>query len=63
MDYAERLTKLDAHIREHPTDYQAVISRLKIQSDAYENLAYKRKTARLKRLAEFKKKYGGVECR
>ena len=64
MDYAERLSNLDEHIRKHPTDYQAVISRLKIQSDAYENRMYKRKIARLKRLSEIRKmrKAGENEC-
>ena len=62
MDYAERLTNLDEHIRRHPTDYQAVISRLKIQSDAYEHRRYQRKIARLKRLAEIRKKRKEGEC-
>lgn len=56
MDYNERLDNLDRHIREHPTDYQAVIGRLKAYSDAVEHQMYLNKIARLKRVAEFRKR-------
>lgn len=56
MDYNERLAKLDKHIEEHPTDYQAVIGRLKAYSDAVEHQMYLRRVARLKRVAEFRRK-------
>ena len=64
MDYDKKIAKLDEHLRGHPHDYQAVISRLKIQSDAYEHEIYKRRIGRLQRLAEIKKRmeegeYGG----
>ena len=56
MDYNDRLAKLDKHIAEHPTDYQASISRLKTYSDAVEHQMYLRKIERLKRVAEFRKR-------
>lgn len=55
MDYTERLKKLDSHITEHPTDYQAVIARLKLRSDAIEHEMYLKKVARLKRVAEYRR--------
>ena len=55
MDYNKRLKRLDEHLKEHPTDYQASISRLKTYSDAIEHEMYLRKVARLKRLAEFRR--------
>lgn len=57
MDYTERLQKLDKHIAEHPTDYQAVIARLKTRSDAIEHQMYLKKIERLKRVAEFRRRY------
>lgn len=56
-DYIGRLERLDNHIVEHPTDYQAVIARLKVRSDAIEHEMYLKKTARLKRVAEYRRKY------
>lgn len=58
MDYEKRLDSLNRHIAEHPTDYQAVIARLKLRSDAIEHEMYLRKTARLKRVAEFRRENG-----
>ena len=55
MDYIERLERLDRHILEHPTDYQAVIGRLKCYSDAVEHQMHLRKIERLKRVAEFRR--------
>lgn len=59
MDYSERLENLDKHIAEHPKDYQAVIARLKVRSDAIEHQMYLRKVARLKRVAEFRRQNNG----
>lgn len=64
MDYAKKLSRLDEHLKEHPRDYQAVIGRIKMQSDAYEHELYKRKIGRLQRLSKVRKmrkegKYGG----
>lgn len=55
MDYNERLAKLDKHIEQHPTDYQAVISRLKIRSDAFEHEQYMRKVERIKKVAYYRR--------
>lgn len=57
MDYNERLRKLDEHLAEHPKDYQARISRLKTYSDAVEHQMYLKRIARLKRVAEYRRKY------
>lgn len=59
MDYSERLENLDKHIAEHPKDYQAVIARLKVRSDAIEHQMYLRKISRLRRVAEYRRQYGG----
>lgn len=59
MDYAKKLEALDRHISEHPTDYQAVIARLKTRSDAIEHQLYLRKIERLKRVAEYRRAHNG----
>lgn len=61
MNYLEKLDNLDRHIEEHPSDYQAVIARLKTASDAYEHQLYLRKIARLKRVAEIRQKLEGED--
>lgn len=61
MDYTQRLENLDAHIAEHPTDYQAVIARLKVRSDAIEHQMYLKRVERLKRVAKYRREYG-EEC-
>ena len=63
MDYERKLRRLDEHLAEHPTDYQAVISQLKTRSDAIEHKMHKQKIERLRRIAEVKRqmkegKYG-----
>lgn len=55
MDYNKRLASLDRHLEEHPTDYQAVISRLKIRSDAIEHEQYQRKIERIKKIAYYRR--------
>lgn len=59
MDYTEQLKRLDKHIEQHPTDYQAVIKRMKTKSDAIEHQMYLKKIARLKRVAEYRRVYDG----
>lgn len=61
MDYIEKLDKIDAHLAEHPTDYQAVVARLRTISDAYEHQLYERKIARLKRVAEIRERLKGED--
>lgn len=55
MDYKERLHKLDEHLREHPTDYQAVIARIKLNSDAIEHERKKKIDERLKKIAYYRR--------
>lgn len=55
MDYNERLARLDRHLDEHPTDYQAVISRLKTRSDAIEHEQYMRKVERIRKVAHYRR--------
>lgn len=57
MDYVSKLKRLDRHLAEHPTDYQAVIARLKTRSDAIEHQMYLRRIERLKRVAEYRRVY------
>lgn len=57
MDYKEKIEALDRHIAENPTDYQAVIGRLKAYSDAVEHEMYLQKIERLKRVAKFRREY------
>lgn len=59
MDYTQRLENLDAHIAEHPTDYQAVIARLKVRSDAIEHQMYLKRIERLKRVAKYRRESNG----
>ncbi len=61
MEYTERLEKLDRHLIEHPTDYQSVIARLKLRSDAIEHQMYLRKVERLKRVAKYRRESNGSE--
>lgn len=63
MDYEKRLEALDRHIEEHPKDYQAVIGRMKVYSDSVEHEMYLRKIARLKRVAEFRRRKNEQECK
>lgn len=59
MDYMEKLERLDNHLKQHPHDYQSVISRMKTYSDAVEHEMYLRKVARLKKVAKYRREYGG----
>lgn len=55
MDYAKKLDRMDNHLREHPHDYQTVISRLKVASDAYDYQQKKTIDKRLARVAEVRR--------
>lgn len=61
MDYNKKLEMLDNHLAKHPTDYQSVIARMKTYSDAVEHEMYKRRIARLKRMAEYRRYNDGEE--
>lgn len=56
MDYIEKLQRMDEHLKRHPSDYQTVISRLKLASDIYDHQKEKQKNERLRRLSEIKRK-------
>lgn len=46
---------MDNHLKRHPKDYQTVISRMKVASDAYDYELKKRRDRRLARLAEVRR--------
>lgn len=54
MDYAQKLQRMDEHLKDHPHDYQTVISRLKTASKAYDYEIKKKRDMRLKRVAEIR---------
>ena len=58
MDYAEKLERLDNHIKRHPKDYQSVISRMKTYSDAIEHEMYLKRIERIKKVERYRKQYG-----
>ena len=58
MEYEERLKRLDEHLAEHPTDYQARIARLKVFSDSVEHKQYLKRIERMKLLERYKREYG-----
>lgn len=58
MDYAEKLERLDNHIKRHPKDYQSVISRMKTYSDAVEHEMYLKRIERIKKVERYRKQYG-----
>ena len=55
MDYIQKLERMDEHLKRHPHDYQTVIARLKLASEAIDYERHKRASMRLKRLAEIKR--------
>lgn len=57
MDYIRKLEQIDEHLQKHPKDYQASIARLKTFSGAVEHEMYLRKVERLKRVAEYRRRY------
>ena len=61
MDYTKKLEQMDNHLREHPKDYQTVISRMKVASDAYDYELKQRRNYRLKRLAEVRRQMREIE--
>lgn len=66
MDYISRIERIDNHLRQHPTDYQSVIARMKLASDAFDYQQKKKSDYRLKRLAEVRRQLreirNGKEC-
>lgn len=61
MDYEARLSKMNNHLRAHPHDYQTVVSMLKMHSRAIDHERKQRMNARLRTLAEIRRKNNGEE--
>lgn len=55
MKYEQKVANLERHLKEHPTDYQAVVAHLVARSDAIEHRAWLRMIERKKRLAEIRR--------
>lgn len=55
MDIATKVVRLEEHLKEHPTDYQAVIALLKRRSDLIEHVAWLRMIERKKKIAEVRR--------
>lgn len=58
MDYADKLERLDKHLKQHPKDYQSVIARMKTFSDAVEHEMYLKRIERIKKVERYRKQYG-----
>lgn len=56
MNHIEKVERLEEHLREHPTDYQAVVALLKRRSDLIEHRAWLQMIERRKRVAEIRKR-------
>lgn len=54
--HIEKVKKLEEHLKEHPTDYQAVIAHLKARSDAIDYAQKRKLIERHKRIAEIRRK-------
>lgn len=61
MDYLKKLNRMDNHLREHPHDYQTVIARIKLASDAIDYQMHKEACMRLKRVAEVRRQLKEIE--
>ena len=55
MNYIKKLEQIDAHLEEHPTDYQSVVSRLITYSKAIDQERKERVNARLREVAKYRK--------
>lgn len=55
MKYIEKVERLEEHLKEHPTDYQAVVALLKRRSDLIEHRAWLKMIERRKKVAEIRK--------
>ena len=52
---ADKVERLEEHLSEHPTDYQAVVALLKRRSDLIEHRAWLRMIERRKAVAEVRR--------
>ena len=55
MTHIEKVERLEEHLKEHPTDYQAVVALLKRRSDLIEHRVWLRMIERKKKVAEIRK--------
>lgn len=51
----DRLRRLETHVRNHPTDYQSVISLLKLRSAFIEKQQKQKQIERLRKVASYRK--------
>lgn len=58
MDYAEKLKRMDEHLKRHPHDYQTVISRLKVASQYIDYQRRQKTISRLRNIAKYRKMLG-----
>ena len=56
MEIKERLSKLEEHVRENPSDYQAVIACVKLHSDLIDRERKQREILELRHIAEIRKR-------
>lgn len=56
MDYTKVITRVEQHLQKHPSDYQSVISLFKLRSKAIDQRIEQRKVAKLKRIAECRRR-------
>lgn len=56
MNKAEKVERLEEHVKTHPTDYQAVIGLLKARSDLIEHGLYLQMIERKKKVAYYRRK-------
>lgn len=56
MNKAEKVERLEKHVKTHPTDYQAVIGLLKARSDLIEHGLYLQMIERKKKVAYYRRK-------
>lgn len=60
MDYIKKIERINNHLRQHPSDYQSVIARMKLVSDAFDYEQKKKADYRLKRIAEVRRQLRGI---
>lgn len=51
----DRLRRLETHVKNHPTDYQSVISLLKLRSAFIEKQRKQKQIERLRKVAAYRK--------
>ena len=57
MDYVKKVKKLEAHLAENPTDYQAVVATLKARSKMIESERDKRMAKRIADVEKYRRMF------